>query len=97
MKKQAIEHFARLIAVAVAGIVMLVYIGVGLAQQQPAQRSINKIAGDLYRFQNNFHYSVFLVTPAGIIVTDPIDANAAKWLKAEIATRFNQPIISSNY
>lgn len=86
------KNMARLMTVMLAGIVFLVYMGVAQAQQKPPQRSINKIAGDLYRFQNNFHYSVFLVTPAGIIVTDPIDADAAKWLKAEIATRFNQPI-----
>ena len=55
-------------------------------------RSIKKIAGDLYRFQNNFHYSVFLVTSEGIIVTDPINADAAKWLKAEIKKRFDKPI-----
>jgi glyoxylase-like metal-dependent hydrolase (beta-lactamase superfamily II) len=73
---------------------MLICTTMGLTQQpaQPPKRDITKIAGDLYRFQNNFHYSVFLVTPAGIIVTDPIDAEAAKWLKAELAQRFNQPI-----
>jgi len=33
------------------------------------------IAGDFYRFQNQFHFSVFLVTtPKGIIATDPINA-----------------------
>ena len=57
------------------------------AQNQP-QRAITLIAGDLYRFQNQFHYSVFLVTPAGIVVTDPIDAAAAQWLKAELARQF---------
>ncbi len=62
------------------------------AAAQDTKRAITKIAGDLYRFQNNFHYSVFLVTPEGVIVTDPIDAEAAAWLKAEIAARFNQPI-----
>lgn len=56
------------------------------------QRAITQITGDLYRFQNNFHYSVFLVTPAGVIVTDPINAEAAKWLQAEIAARFKLPI-----
>jgi glyoxylase-like metal-dependent hydrolase (beta-lactamase superfamily II) len=61
------------------------------AQQAPA-RAITQIAGDLYRFQNGGHYSVFLVTPAGVIATDPINADAARWLKAEIAKRFNQPI-----
>ncbi len=34
--------------------------------QQQAKRAITQIAGDLYRFQNNFHYSVFLVTPEGV-------------------------------
>ena len=63
-----------------------------VSAQQAPQRSITKIAGDLYRFQNNFHYSVFLVTPAGVIATDPINADAATWLKAEIAKRFGQPI-----
>ncbi len=57
------------------------------AQDEP-QRTITPIAGDLYRFQNQFHYSVFLVTPEGIIVTDPINASAAQWLKAELVRRF---------
>jgi glyoxylase-like metal-dependent hydrolase (beta-lactamase superfamily II) len=82
------------LASGIIGVVMLVCTQAGLTQQpaQPPKRDITKIAGDLYRFQNNFHYSVFLVTPAGIIVTDPIDAEAAKWLKAELAQRFNQPV-----
>ncbi len=72
-------------------VVTLLFCGVSLAQTD-AKRSITKIAGDLYRFQNNFHYSVFLVTSDGIIVTDPINADAARWLKAELAKRFNKPI-----
>jgi glyoxylase-like metal-dependent hydrolase (beta-lactamase superfamily II) len=82
------------LAVWIVGLMLLVCTHVGWSQQppQPPKRDITKIAGDLYRFQNNFHYSVFLVTPAGIIVTDPIDAEAAKWLKAELAQRFKQPI-----
>lgn len=62
-----------------------------LAQSTP-KRAITKIAGDLYRFQNNFHFSVFLVTPDGVIVTDPINAEAATWLKAQIKKRFDKPI-----
>lgn len=72
-------------------VVTLLFCGVSLAQTD-AKRSITKIAGDLYRFQNDFHYSVFLVTSEGIIVTDPINADAARWLKAELAKRFNKPI-----
>ncbi len=62
------------------------------AGAQEPKREITKIDGDLYRFQNNAHFSVFLVTPEGVIVTDPINADAASWLKAEIASRFGQPI-----
>ena len=61
--------------------------GSALAQDAP-QRSITHIEGDLYRFQNQFHFSVFLVTRDGIIATDPIDADAARWLKRELASRF---------
>ena len=72
-------------------VAMLFFCGISFTQAD-AKRSITKIAGDLYRFQNNFHYSVFLVTAEGIIVTDPINADAARWLKVELAKRFNKPI-----
>ncbi len=65
--------------------------GVALAQQEP-QREITQIAGDLYRFQNNFHYSVLLVTSEGVIATDPIDAEAAEWLLEQIDERFGVPV-----
>lgn len=63
-----------------------------MAQQQEVKRSITKIAGDLYRFQNNFHFSVFLVTPDGVIATDPINADAAAWLKEKLKTRFDKSV-----
>ncbi len=62
-----------------------------IGQQAPV-REITRIAGDLYRFRNAGHFSVFLVTPAGIIATDPINAEAARWLKQDLARRFNQPV-----
>ena len=65
--------------------------GVASAQQAPT-RAITNISGDLYRFQHNFHFSVFYVTDAGIIATDPISADAAEWLKAELQSRFDQPV-----
>ena len=56
-------------------------------------REISKIAGEVYRFRNNNHYSVFAVTPAGIIATDPINAPAATWLKDELKKRWpDKPI-----
>jgi glyoxylase-like metal-dependent hydrolase (beta-lactamase superfamily II) len=63
-----------------------------IAQAAPPVREITKLAGEVYRFRNAGHYSVFAVTPAGIIATDPINKEAAEWLKAELKTRFNQPV-----
>tara|TARA_A100001037_G_scaffold255092_1_gene240512 strand:+ start:5270 stop:6133 length:864 start_codon:yes stop_codon:yes gene_type:complete len=75
-----------------AAVLAMVLVVPGIAVAQDAKRAITPIAGDLYRFQNNFHYSVFLVTSEGFIVTDPINEEAATCLKAEITKRFNQPI-----
>ncbi len=59
---------------------------------QDAKRAVTHIAGDVYRFQNNFHFSVFIETEEGVIVTDPINAEAAAWLKGEIAKQTDKPI-----
>jgi glyoxylase-like metal-dependent hydrolase (beta-lactamase superfamily II) len=63
--------------------------------QQPAApvREITKIKDEVYRFRNNNHFSVFAVTSAGIIATDPINAAAATWLKDELKKRWpDRPI-----
>ena len=62
------------------------------AGAQDAKRSIEQVEGDVYRFQNNFHFAMFVVTDEGIVVTDPIDADAAAWLKGELSERFDQPV-----
>jgi glyoxylase-like metal-dependent hydrolase (beta-lactamase superfamily II) len=71
---------------------LLVILLVPWAFAQAPVREITQIAGEVYRFRNQNHYSVFAVTPAGIIATDPINAEAAQWLKAELQRRFNQPV-----
>ena len=56
-------------------------------------RGIEHIRGDVYQIQDdNNTFSAFLVTPEGIILTDPMDAVTATWLKAELANRFNVPV-----
>jgi glyoxylase-like metal-dependent hydrolase (beta-lactamase superfamily II) len=63
------------------------------AAPAPAVREITPLAGPVYRFRNNNHYSVFAATSAGIVATDPINADAARWLRAELSRRFpGQPI-----
>jgi glyoxylase-like metal-dependent hydrolase (beta-lactamase superfamily II) len=64
----------------------------GASAQQPPQRGIVNVTGQLYRAQNNNHYTVFLVTPEGVILSDPINRDFARWLKGEIATRFKVPV-----
>ena len=81
----------RLVGAFLALVVIFASAAAAYAQGAP-KRAITQIAGDLYRFQNKFHYSVFLVTPEGVIATDPINADAAQWLKSEIASRFRKPI-----
>jgi glyoxylase-like metal-dependent hydrolase (beta-lactamase superfamily II) len=84
---RALGHFAGIALVAIPVMSTAAH-----AQEQEAQREITQVAGDLYRFQYNFHVSVFLITPEGVIATDPIDASAAAWLRDQIEERFNQPI-----
>ena len=62
------------------------------ALAQSGKRGIENVKGDVYRFQNSFHYAIFVETEDGIVVTDPINAGAVEWLKAEIAKRFNKPV-----
>jgi glyoxylase-like metal-dependent hydrolase (beta-lactamase superfamily II) len=73
-------------------IVLLLASAPGGQSQQPPVREIIKLAGEVYRFRNANHYSVFAVTPAGVVATDPINADAARWLKAELDQRFKQPV-----
>lgn len=79
------KRYLLLLLVAVVG-------GANLAVQAEDKRSITQVTGDLYRFQNNFHVAAFLVTPEGVILADPINADAARWLKAELKARFNQTV-----
>ena len=52
-------------------------------------REITNVTGDLYRARNDNHFTVFLVTPDGVILGDPINTGFAEWLKAELASRFD--------
>jgi alkyl sulfatase BDS1-like metallo-beta-lactamase superfamily hydrolase len=67
------------------------------AQSNPPKRAISKVTGDVYRFQNNFHFAMFVVTNDGIVVTDPINPDAVNWLKGELAKRFNKPVTHMIY
>ena len=71
---------------------LLLVLATAAAAQQPPTRGIVNITGQLYRAQNNNHYTVFLVTPEGVIMSDPINRDFGRWLKGEIASRFKVPV-----
>src|SRR5262245_14687231 len=57
--------------------------------QEPAHPpQIGRLRGDLYRVDAGDRHTVFLVTSEGIVLSDPIDRETARWLKSELATRF---------
>ena len=53
---------------------------------------ITKLAEDVYLFRHQAHQAIFVVTPEGVIVTDPISLEAATWLKIEIGSLTEQPV-----
>ena len=86
------KNFRRCTLAALALAALCLAAAPGAEAAKAPKRSIKKITGDLYRFQNNFHFSVFLVTKDGIIVTDPINKDVATWLKGELKKRFGKPV-----
>jgi glyoxylase-like metal-dependent hydrolase (beta-lactamase superfamily II) len=67
----------------------------GCAQEEAADtpvRDIVQLSGDLYRVQDNTHFTVALVTPEGIILGDPLNADAATWMRNEFEARFGVPV-----
>ena len=73
-------------------ILMLTVLVAGGSPAQEVKREITRVTFDTYRFQNKFHANIFVITGDGVVVTDPIDAEAAAWLKAEIAKITDEPI-----
>jgi glyoxylase-like metal-dependent hydrolase (beta-lactamase superfamily II) len=64
------------------------------AQLPPGMKTFEttKVADGVYTFRYLFHRNMFIVTNAGVIVTDPLSPKAAKTLRAEIAKVTDQPV-----
>jgi glyoxylase-like metal-dependent hydrolase (beta-lactamase superfamily II) len=76
----------------VAALLVVAADAMGQAPAAAPRRTIEPINGGVYTATNNNHRTVFLVTPEGIVLADPINADFSKWLKAEIAARFKVPV-----
>lgn len=62
------------------------------AQQSRPDDEITKLTDDVYLFRHHVHQSIFITTPKGVIVTDPISSEAAAWLKTKIELLTDQPV-----
>lgn len=72
-------------------LVLLILFSGNLAAQD-VKRQITKVSEGVYRFQNQFHVNMFVITGDGVVVTDPINDDAATWLGKEIRKLTKQPI-----
>ena len=82
-------------SVAPTAILILAGLLQGCAQDEAVVspvREIVHLAGDLYRIQDNAHFTVALVTSDGIILGDPLNADAATWMRDELEARFGVPV-----
>jgi glyoxylase-like metal-dependent hydrolase (beta-lactamase superfamily II) len=63
-------------------------------QAQPfrMQREIVHVAGDVYRANNGNWWAIFMVTPEGIILGDPLNVQFSTWLKEQLDARFDVPV-----
>jgi len=62
------------------------------AEPDAPRYALEPVAGKVHRFTAGHYHSAILATREGILVTDPVDPEAAEWLKAELARRFDAPI-----
>ncbi len=61
-------------------------------QTQYKGQEIGKLTGDVYYARMDDYLSVFMVTPDGIVLVEPIGTEFATWLKGELASRFKVPV-----
>ena len=59
---------------------------------QDVRRTLTEVTPDVWRFDNNFHVSMVVITEDGAVVGDPINAEAATWLENEIRTRWGKEV-----
>jgi len=58
---------------------------------------IEKITDDIYGFRHTFYRSIFIVTPDGIIATDPLNPDAGRVLREEMRKITDQPVKYVSY
>lgn len=82
--------YRRIISILAVAILFLSWGTVQAEQPKQPERAIIDLGKGIYRFQNGPAYSTFIVGKEGLLMTDPINAEAATWLRAEIDRRFGK-------
>jgi glyoxylase-like metal-dependent hydrolase (beta-lactamase superfamily II) len=72
--------------------ILLAILLIPCAPAQDTEREISRVTYDVYRFRNRFHVNMFVITEASVVVTDPINEQAATWLADEIGKLTDKPI-----
>lgn len=80
-----------------AALAAVVLVAAGAAFAQQATRTVTAVTDNLYRFQNNAHVSVFLLTEEGAVLVDPINADAAYWIRDHIKREFGRDVTTVIY
>ena len=76
----------------VGGLAAWVLAGCGPSAPPTLPANTERVADGVYLFQSGGHRSLFLVTDAGVIVTDPLNAEAAGDYRDAIAAITDQPV-----
>ncbi len=74
---------------------LAVFLSGRAAAQQQVEYSLTPITESLYSFvggPRGTHIGAVLVTEEGIVVADTMDPESSKWLRAELKSRFDQPV-----
>jgi glyoxylase-like metal-dependent hydrolase (beta-lactamase superfamily II) len=86
-------------ASATAGLALVAFASIASAQPrtiyqqtQYKGQEIGKLTGDVYYARMDDYLSVFMVTPDGIVLVEPIGTEFATWLKGELTRRFAVPV-----
>lgn len=81
-------HHSIVAAAAALLVAPLVTLPFPASAQEREARAIEEVANGLYRWTSGNYHSVFLVHAKGIVVGDPLNREAAAWLKSELVRRF---------
>src|SRR5215467_4654001 len=61
-------------------------------QTELKAQEIGNLTGSVYYARMDDYVSVFMVTPEGIVLVEPIGTEFATWLKGELNRRFHVPV-----